>query len=563
MSFFNLLDRQSPPVLQILPAVATQSAIGIRPDAFLRLQVTIGTDERERVTAVSLDLDAPTPSHAKGRHTIDLHRNPDAAGIWIFDTTALDLRNRLAAAACKGVIPLTGDIVLILKGATDPTKHAIPANQSIYTCGPQQIEIVQNVVPQPEDRTVWTAVERAQRAARVEDVLSQFTHAAPSGNEPFRALRNHVRDALQRTRLESQSARGVRSIVNRQLAALEEGVGFDGLPARPAVPTDAGSAFGPPAAPGQGQTPPSTTPPRRTLFREDVAFLSPYELIHSFWLEVAMLGQGIRMIAFRFQNHAADARVSRLANLNVFHLRPAAGLLWDFLASQHELRTVRGRVHSGYLAELDCGLPGRAAQPLRPVRRNSSFSAAFHGLLHVALRYHAQHDDKSIHADGFPVLQALRTFSDVLKRTEVNSFARIALDARIEFTTYACILTQPEIRRFLVVEGIPAREPWLPALDALNETCGWNVGPALSYYDLAVEGERLVSSVRWMDWEDETTGLANAQAWAIHFRNSIQTYCYRMRLVCGLDLASDAKEHIRDQALPMSTLVYRRLGIAA
>jgi hypothetical protein len=36
-----------------------------------------------------------------------------------------------------------------------------------------------------------------------------------------------------------------------------------------------------------------------------------------------------------------------------------------------------------------------------------------------------------------------------------------------------------------------------------------------------------------------------------------------MRLVSGLDLASDAKEHIRDHALPMSTLVYRRLGIAA
>lgn len=553
MNIFNLC--QNPPQkakLSVEPAWASNPALGVARDTPLTFVVTFEPADAE-IESVRVDLvfgdDAEMSVEPKKRESG-----------WSFGKRASDFLAAAKLGSCDDRLMIGGKV----KGkwgkpAVDFGPIALEP-VPIFICSPRRVELVQGMPARALDRVAWEQVKKGTERFVVPEIDKDFDGAKRYGPNPFQALRQVVEESLAKTlRLEATHP-GLRKILDRQLGALDtptdlsKETGNNPRLPPPSTPESRGAAGA--NAVAQGPNLPSTPPFPLLLDR-------PYfcELIHSFWLEVAMIAQGIKMIAFRFQNLGADQCVAKLGNLNVFYLRPIAGLLWDFLARQHEVRTVRGRVHAGYLAELDCVLPGRAAQPIRPVQRNGSFSAAFHGLLHVAMRYYAQFDDKAVHADGFAVLQALRTFSDVLKRTEMNTFGRIAFDARREFATYGWMLQQPEIRRFLVSEGIPAKEPWLPAVDALNALCGWRVGPALYYYDLAVEGERLLASVRWLDWD--SSGPSEAADWALFWRQNIQTYVYRMRLVTGLDLASDEKEHIRDHALPMSTLVYRRLGIAA
>ena len=430
--------------------------------------------------------------------------------------------------------------IATLAGKADP----VPSNAAaLQDPAPTLVRLVQTAPPNAPEQRVWTTIR--ELTGRLLPAGFTLQTNLLNSDAPFRELRNEVGRALNRLRMPegfrvpaagANNAQRIRNIVDLQVAALDD----------------------------RGQDAARLPPPQPTANKAgaDLALDRPLfcELIFVFWIEIGLLAQSFRLVAHRFQNYGASKKVARLSHLNVAALRPVAGLLFDWLSQQHEVRTVHARVHA-YLHEFNCALPGKAARPIAPVRTETGFSSAFHGLLHVALRYYLQTSELTWVPDAFPLLTALRTLSEVLKRTEVNTFQRTAFDARREFASYGVILGTPEVRRFLVTEGIPAREDWIPAVDALNDLAGWRVGAMLNYLDLATEGERILASVRWLDWDAADDAMA--QAWANANRQSVQCYAFRTRLISGLDLASDQAEHLRDHALPMSTLAYRRLGIAA
>lgn len=265
------------------------------------------------------------------------------------------------------------------------------------------------------------------------------------------------------------------------------------------------------------------------------------ELIWSYWMEEGMLAQTINAIALRFQNVRLGNGRDPLAELELDPLRPLSGFLWGYLQDEpHRLSVVR-RAYE-YNHHYGLTLYGKAVPRLRPADPRSKFLEAFHDLLRqVAIFY--REAALTIHEpDPFPILVALKQVHLILSEGAHNQFRDLPWTARVEMLLQQWLLARPEMREFLrgrIMVSYP--EPWMGAVDAMKRLQNWTDVSVLHFRDLAQYGERILLSIRYVDWNNIGDPDA-ASDWALFWRQEVQGYIHAYRMATGVNLSDEMIE---------------------
>jgi hypothetical protein len=260
------------------------------------------------------------------------------------------------------------------------------------------------------------------------------------------------------------------------------------------------------------------------------------ELIWNYWIEQGLMVQTINLVALRFQNVRRGPGVDPLANLEIDPLRPLSNLLWGYLQDELNRLSVQRRAYE-YAHGLGLQLVGKAIPEMHAADVRSQFLPAFHDLLRLAWTFFREDDDKTIAADAFPLLNALRELHFVISEGAHNQFGDLPMRARIEMLMQQWILGRPEMREFLRGRTmVPYPEPWMDRVDAMKALQGWNDASVINYADLANLGEQIILSVRYGSWST-TNDQDQAANWARAWRSSIQRYTHALRIVSGIDLS--------------------------
>ncbi len=263
----------------------------------------------------------------------------------------------------------------------------------------------------------------------------------------------------------------------------------------------------------------------------------PVELIWSYWQEEGGLVQSLNLILARFQNRRTGGGPDPLARFDLHPLRPLRNLLWTFAEREISRITVRRRA-AEYQFEYGLDLIGRAV-PGRTlyVERRSRFLESFHTLLHEAHAFFRLDDDTTVVADAFPVLNALRDTHLVLAEGAENQFGDLPTEARAQMMLMQLILSQPEMRDFLGGRPmVPYEEAWMDRVDTMKTLYGWSPATISHFHELAVQGEDLLLTIRWGNWNDSGLDASSAANWARSLRKQIQRYVHAYRAVTGVDL---------------------------
>lgn len=266
-------------------------------------------------------------------------------------------------------------------------------------------------------------------------------------------------------------------------------------------------------------------------------FFSPplVELIWNYWIEQGLMVQTINLISLRFQNVSRPG-VDPLASLEIDPLRPLSNLLWGYLQDEINRLSVARRSYE-YAHGLGLQLVGKAVPPMHPADVRSMFLPAFHDLLRLAWVFFREDDDKTIVADAFPLLNALRELHFVVAEGAHNQFGDLPLRARVEMLMQQWILARGEMREFLRGRTmVPYPEAWMDRVDAMKALQGWSDASVINYNDLAVHGEQILLSVRYGSWSTESDRTLAAN-WARAWRPSIQRYTHALKIVSGIDLS--------------------------
>jgi hypothetical protein len=266
------------------------------------------------------------------------------------------------------------------------------------------------------------------------------------------------------------------------------------------------------------------------------------ELIWSYWNEQGYLVQAINAISLRFQNKRGAGDREPLVNLEMHPLRPLSHILWGYIQDEDHRLTVARRVYE-YRHEYGLELRGRAVSTMRVADDRSKFLAAFNSLLRQASVFYERASNLTIRADAFPLLNSLREVHLILAEGAHNQFRDLTWTARAEMLMQQWILSRREMREFLGARAmVPYPEPWMGVVDSLKRMMGWTDTSVTHFRDLAVNGERIVLSIRYGDWS-VINNENEARAWVQFFKPEIQTYINAYHAVTGVDLA----------AMPVST----------
>jgi len=277
------------------------------------------------------------------------------------------------------------------------------------------------------------------------------------------------------------------------------------------------------------------------------------ELIWSYWHEQGMLAQTMFAIRNRFQNISHHPATDPLAGLEIGFLRTLNNSIWGYIQDEQHRLTPARRSYE-YEHHYGLSLRGRAVPSIMPADRRSKFIEAFHNLLYVCTQYYKQDDDTNRKADAFPVLNALKEVHFLLSEGAHNQFNDLPTTSRIEMLMEQWLLARPEFKNFLPArESVAYNEPWMASVDAMKTLQGWNTTSVMYFNDLARFGESLLLTVRYWLWGsiDDVYEAAN---WAKCNRNHVQGYVHALRIVTGLDLATEptdvhAELRRRDPAL--------------
>jgi len=261
------------------------------------------------------------------------------------------------------------------------------------------------------------------------------------------------------------------------------------------------------------------------------------ELIWSYWMEQGMLVQGINALTLRYQNRRPIGR-DPLTRCDISPLRPLNNIFWGYIQRENDRLSVVRRAYE-YDHHYGLRLGGQAIPRMAPADSRSQFIEAFHRLLGEAARYYRTSMDTTMNADGFPILNSLRELHLVLAEGAHNQFGDLPTTARAEMLIQQWILARPEIRDFLGGRpGVPYPERWMPHTETLRQMMGWNDTTIRHYRDLAVYGERLLLSIRYLPWSTINDGDI-AKVWAQYWRQEVQAYLHSYRAVTGVDLSID------------------------
>lgn len=282
------------------------------------------------------------------------------------------------------------------------------------------------------------------------------------------------------------------------------------------------------------------------------------ELIWSYWHEEGMLVQTLNAISQRFQNVRGGPN-NPLAQLEISPLRPLSNLLWGYIQDEQHRLTVRRRVYE-YDHHYGLSLYGKAAPELSPADSRSKFLEAFHNLLQLCVVFFKQDDDKTVSADGFPVLNALKEVHLLLSEGAHNQYGDLPWTARIEMLMQEWLLARPEFREFLPTRIMVAYpEPWMDRVDAMKKVQGWTDTSVLHFRNLGVFGEQILLSVRFGAWS-EVNNPAQAANWARYWRPEIQGYTHAYRAVTGVDITDTSETMARLRYVMPSVHLRNRLA---
>jgi hypothetical protein len=116
------------------------------------------------------------------------------------------------------------------------------------------------------------------------------------------------------------------------------------------------------------------------------------------------------------------------------------------------------------------------------------------------------------------------------------------------------ILAQPEMHEFLGGPAmVPYEEPWMDRVDTMKTLRGWSDTSITDFFELAVQGEQILLSVRHGRWNESTRKREGAGNGALTWPNSIQRYIHSYATVTAKDLTTQA------DTMP-SDLIVRRLA---
>lgn len=311
------------------------------------------------------------------------------------------------------------------------------------------------------------------------------------------------------------------------------------------------------------ETNPCLTDTEVTIALDAVRYITPCELIWSYWVEESGLMQSINAIALRFQNRALKT-ADPLANLNLDPLRRLNNLMWGFIQKEGSRLGLARRAYE-YDHHYGFSIEGKAVPPLHSADSRSRFLQAFHQLLWTCSRYFLQVDDQRYVADAFPVLHALREVHMLLAEGMHNQYGDLPRTLRKEMLICQWLLARPEMREFLNTRPmVPQPEPWMDRVDVMRKLQGWGDLSTNHFRELAVTGEQLLLSIRFGNWSDTDAVVdANAANWANHWRTKIQRYLHAYRAATGVNLASVPEGGQVDSTPPAKLLKSRIQSRAA
>ncbi len=284
------------------------------------------------------------------------------------------------------------------------------------------------------------------------------------------------------------------------------------------------------------------------------------ELIWSYWHEEGMLAQTMNAIAFRFQNLRSSPN-DPLGELELDPLRPLNNIIWGYVQDRHNRLTIARRAFE-YDHHYGVKLVGKAVPAMGSADSRSKFFEAFHNLLYRTAVFYREDAETTVVADAFPLLNALKDVHLLLAEGAHNQYGDLPWTARAEMLTEQWMLARPEMREFLRGRHmVPYQEEWMGAVDAMKKLQGWTDTTITHFNELAVDGERLLLSIRFGDWSDLNLTEDNAKNWARYWKPEVQRYIYGYLAVTGVDLMADTNDS-RDAALRTvqpSLLLQRRL----
>lgn len=285
------------------------------------------------------------------------------------------------------------------------------------------------------------------------------------------------------------------------------------------------------------------------------------ELIWSYWHEEGMLVQTMNAVAMRFQNQRTS-RNDPLAELEIDPLRPLNNLIWGYIQDEPNRLSVRRRAFE-YQHQYGLTLVGRAIPNQQAADSRSKFIETLHNHLYRTAVFHREDADTTVVADAFPLLNAVKDVHLLLAEGAHNQYGDLPWTARAEMLTIQWMLARPEMREFLRGRHmVPYQEPWMGAVDAMKKLQGWTNTSITHFNQLAVDGERLLLSMRLGDWSDLNNTEEQARNWARYWKPELQRYLYGYLAATGVDLMADITDN-REAAtryLPPSVLLQRRLA---
>jgi hypothetical protein len=285
------------------------------------------------------------------------------------------------------------------------------------------------------------------------------------------------------------------------------------------------------------------------------------ELIWSYWLEEGMLAQTMNAIALRFQNQRSGPN-DPLAELEIDPLRPLNNMIWGFVQDRYNQLSVSRRA-AEYDHQYGLRLVGRAVPELQSADSRSKFIEAFHNLLYRTSIFYREDADTTVIADAFPLLNALKDVHLLLAEGAHNQYGDLPWTARTEMLSQQWMLARPEMREFLRGRHmVPYQEDWMGAVDAMKKLQGWTDTTISHFHELAVDGERVLLSIRFGNWSDLNLSEDNARNWARYWKPEIQRYLYGYQAVTGVDLMNEVTDTREAEVryLQPSALLQRRLA---
>ena len=262
------------------------------------------------------------------------------------------------------------------------------------------------------------------------------------------------------------------------------------------------------------------------------------ELIWSYWHEEGMLVQSMNTISLRFQNKRRGTGRDPLVAVTIDPLRPLSNFLWGYIQDERHRLTVVRRAYE-YDQHYGITLQGKAISNFHPADSRSKFLEGFHSLLRMTAAYYRDASDTTVEPDGFPLLNAIKEVHLELSAGAHNQFRDLPYTARVEMLMQQWLLARPEIRDFLPSRPmVPYAESWMGQVDTMKKLQGWTDTTVRHFRNLAVFGERILLSIRYGDWSDETDHNMSKN-WADYWKQEIQGYIHAYRSATGVDLSAD------------------------